>query len=57
MKAMSFELDDDEYPIAIIGRTGLFIDKFGFRTTKGKEKYNNRHKLFHYFLLDTFVLK
>jgi len=54
---MSFELDDDEYPIAIIGRTGLFIDKFGFRTTKGKEKYNNRHKLFHYFLLDTFVLK
>jgi len=51
MKAMTFELDDDEYPIAIIGRTGLFIDKFGFRTTKGKE-INNKHKNFRYYLLE-----
>lgn len=35
MKAVTFELDDDEYPIKIIGRTGLFVDKFGFHTTKG----------------------
>lgn len=34
-KAVTLELDDDEYPIKIIGRTGLYVDSFGFHTNKG----------------------
>ncbi|EAR98960.2 hypothetical protein TTHERM_00997650 (macronuclear) [Tetrahymena thermophila SB210] len=32
-----FELEDDEYIIKMIGRTGLFLDAFGFETTKGRQ--------------------
>lgn len=30
-------LDDDEYIVALVGRAGLFIDKFGIKTNKGRE--------------------
>lgn len=38
-QSKTFELEDDEYVIAVTGRKGMIIDNFGVLTSKGA-KYN-----------------